>query len=130
MRTIISTPDAPAAIGPYSQAVRCGNLLFASGQIPLRPDGTMVEGDIKAQMRQVLENLAAVLRAAGSSPARVVKVTVFMIDLGEFQAMNEVYAGFFDDHPPARATVQVAALPRGARVEIELIAESEAWAGR
>jgi 2-iminobutanoate/2-iminopropanoate deaminase len=130
MRTIISTPDAPAAIGPYSQAVRCGNLLFASGQIPLRPDGTMVEGDIKAQMRQVLENLAAVLRAAGSSPAQVVKVTVFMIDLGEFQAMNEVYAGFFDDHPPARATVQVAALPRGARVEIELIAESEAWAGR
>lgn len=130
MRTIITTPDAPAAIGPYSQAVRCGNLLFASGQIPLRPDGTMVEGDIKAQTRQVLENLAAVLRAAGSSPARAVKTTVFMIDLAEFQAMNEVYAGFFGDQPPARATVQVAALPRGARVEIEMIAEGDAWESR
>ena len=130
MRTIISTPDAPAAIGPYSQAVRCGHLLFASGQIPLRPDGTMVAGDIRVQTRQVLENLAAVLRAAGSSPAQVVKATVFMVDLGEFQAMNEVYAEYFDDHPPARATVQVAALPRGARVEIELIAESDAWASR
>jgi 2-iminobutanoate/2-iminopropanoate deaminase len=130
MRTIISTPDAPAAIGPYSQAVRCGNLLFASGQIPLRPDGTMLEGDIKAQTRQVLENLSAVLRAAGSSPARVVKTTVFMLDLGEFQAMNGVYAEFFGDQPPARATVEVAALPRCARVEIELIAESDTWASR
>jgi len=130
MKTIINTPEAPAAIGPYSQAVRCGNLLFASGQVPLRPDGSLVDGDIKVQTRQVLANLSAVLRAAGSSPAQVLKATVFMTDLGEFKEMNEVYAEFFPDQPPARATVQVAALPRNARVEIELIAEAEAWTGR
>lgn len=130
MKTIINTPEAPAAIGPYSQAVRFGNLLFASGQVPLRPDGSMVDGDIKVQTRQVLANLTAVLRAAGSSPAQVLKATVFMTDLGEFKEMNEVYAEFFPDQHPARATVQVSALPRNARVEIELIAEAEAWTGR
>lgn len=130
MKTIINTPEAPAAIGPYSQAVRFGNLLFASGQVPLRPDGSMVDGDIKVQTRQVLANLTAVLRAAGSSPSQVLKATVFMTDLGEFKEMNEVYAEFFPDQHPARATVQVSALPRNARVEIELIAEAEAWTGR
>jgi 2-iminobutanoate/2-iminopropanoate deaminase len=123
-KTVISTAAAPAAIGPYSQAIRTGSLLFVSGQIPLDPaTGQLHGGDIRAQTRQVLKNLAAILQAAGSSLARVVKTTVYLRDLSEFAAMNEVYAEFFSDQPPARATVQVARLPRDAAVEIDLVAE-------
>jgi 2-iminobutanoate/2-iminopropanoate deaminase len=125
-RTIISTAGAPKAIGPYSQAVRMGNLVFCSGQIALDPErGTLVgDGDIRAQTKRVMENLRAVLEAAGSSLGRVVKTTIFLTDLAEFAAMNEVYAEFFPAAPPARATVQVSALPRGARLEIDAIAEA------
>ena len=121
-RTIVATSDAPQAIGPYSQAIALDNLVFCSGQIPLTPAGTVVEGDIAAQTRQVLENLRAVLAAAGSSLGQVLKTTVFLADMGEFAAMNEIYAGFFTSDPPARSTVQVARLPRDVRVEIEAIA--------
>jgi 2-iminobutanoate/2-iminopropanoate deaminase len=121
--TPIHTDHAPKAIGPYSQAVRAGNLIFCAGQIPLDP-ATMqiVEGDIETQTRRVLQNLSAVLEAAGSSLSRVTKTTVFMADLGEFARMNAVYAEFFTHHPPARSAVQAAALPRGAKIEIECIA--------
>ncbi len=123
-KQVISTPNAPAAIGPYSQAVRAGNLVFVSGQIPLDPaTGQLVGGDIGVQTEQVLENLAAILEAAGSSLAQVVKATVYLRDLGEFGRMNEVYAKFFRENPPARATVQVARLPREAAVEIDVVAE-------
>lgn len=124
-RRVISTEAAPAAIGPYSQAVRLGDLVFLSGQIPLDPkSGEMVGGqDASAQAEQVLDNLAAVLAAAGSSFGQVVKTTIFLTDLADFAAVNAVYAKRFDGvPPPARATVQVAALPRGAKVEIEMIA--------
>ncbi len=128
-KDLISTPQAPAAIGPYSQAVRCGNWLFVSGQIPLDPaTGRMVEGDITVQTERVLQNLAAILEAAESSLARVLKTTVYMRDLEEFGKMNEVYARLLGDRPPARATVEVARLPRDARVEIDLIAEA-GWNG-
>ena len=121
----ISTPAAPAAIGPYSQAIRAGNLVFVSGQIPLDPaTGQLVEGDIAVQTERVLKNLAAILEAAGSNLARVLKTTVYLRDLGEFGKMNEVYARFFPQRPPARATVQVARLPRDAAVEIDLVAEA------
>lgn len=123
-KEVVSTTAAPAAIGPYSQAIRLGNLLFVSGQIPLDPQtGLLVMGDIRVQTRQVLTNLAAIVKAAGSSLSRVAKTTVYLRDLAEFAAMNEVYAEFFVDKPPARATVQVARLPRDADVEIDLIAE-------
>jgi 2-iminobutanoate/2-iminopropanoate deaminase len=123
-KQVISTPNAPAAIGPYSQAVRAGNLVFVSGQIPLDPaTGQLVGGDIGVQTEQVLENLAAILEAAGSSLAQVVKATVYLRDLGEFGRMNEVYAKFFGENPPARATVQVTRLPREAAVEIDVVAE-------
>ncbi len=123
-KTVLSTAMAPAAIGPYSQAVRTGNLIFVSGQIPLDPtSGQLVEGDIRVQTRQVLRNLSAILEAAGSTLAKAVKTTVYLRDLAEFAAMNEVYAEFFGNDPPARATVQVARLPRDAAVEIDLIAE-------
>jgi 2-iminobutanoate/2-iminopropanoate deaminase len=121
-RTVISTADAPQAIGPYSQAISIGDLLFCSGQIPLTADGTLVEGDITVQTRQVLENIKALLASAGSSLERVVKTTVFLADMNEFAAMNQVYAEYFTDAPPARSTVQVARLPRDVRVEIEVIA--------
>ena len=121
-RTVISTTDAPAAIGPYSQAVRAGKLVFCSGQIPLRPDGSLNEGDVAEQTRQVLENMRAVLGAAGSSLEQVVKTTVFLQDMNDFAAMNAVYAEFFAGEPPARSTIQVARLPRDVRVEIEAIA--------
>lgn len=121
-RTVIATADAPQAIGPYSQAIALDKLVFCSGQIPLTPAGTVVEGDIAAQTRQVLENLQAVLAAAGSSLGQVLKTTVFLADMGEFAAMNAVYAEFFAGEPPARSTVQVARLPRDVRVEIEAIA--------
>ncbi len=123
MKRTVSTPNAPEAIGPYSQAVIAGNLVFCSGQIPLDPaTGALVEGDIAAQTRRVLENLRAVLEAAGSGLDRVVKTTVFLADLADFQGMNAVYAEYFGGDPPARAAVQVAALPKGARVEIEAVA--------
>lgn len=119
---MISTTAAPAAIGPYAQAVTIDGWLYTSGQIPLTPAGEMVTGGIQAQVNQVLHNLSAVLSAAGAAPSDVVKATIFMINLGDFQAVNEAYATFFGSHTPARSTVQVAALPRGAMVEIELVA--------
>jgi len=122
----ISTPLAPAAIGPYSQAIRSGNLLFLSGQIPLDPEtGTIVEGNVAVQTARVLKNLAAILETAGSSLAQVLKTTVYLRDLADFAMMNEVYGSSFGDVPPARSTVQVARLPRNVSVEIELIAEVE-----
>jgi 2-iminobutanoate/2-iminopropanoate deaminase len=121
-RSTISTGQAPQAIGPYSQAVRLGDTVYCSGQIPLKPDGTMVQGGIADQTRQVLDNLRAVLDAAGSSLASVVKTTVFLKDLGDFAAMNEVYATYFPSAPPARATVQAARLPRDVLVEIDCVA--------
>jgi 2-iminobutanoate/2-iminopropanoate deaminase len=121
-RSVVATTDAPQAIGPYSQAITLDNLVFCSGQIPLRPDGTPAEGDISVQTRQVLANLSALLQASGSSLAQVVKTTVFLVDMADFAAMNAVYAEFFTAAPPARSTVAVVGLPRGVRVEIEAIA--------
>jgi 2-iminobutanoate/2-iminopropanoate deaminase len=119
----ISSPSAPKAIGPYSQAVRAGQLLFASGQIPLDPaSGAVVDGDVAAQARRVMDNLAAVLTAAGLSFADVVRTTVFLADMNDFAAVNAVYGEYFSEPYPARATVQVARLPRDVRVEIDLIA--------
>ena len=123
MRQIIQTDNAPQAIGPYSQAVKITGLVFASGQIPIDPaTGQFVPGGIEEQTEQVLKNLSAVLEAAGSSLDRVIKTTVFLADMQEFAAMNEVYGRFFTDEPPARATVEAARLPRDAKVEIEAIA--------
>lgn len=123
-RRVVSTEQAPAAIGPYSQAVRVGELVFCSGQIALDPaSGQMVGGgDVAAEARQVMANLGAVLEAAGTSLARVVKTTIFLVDLGDFGVVNEVYGKCFAGEPPARATVEVRRLPRDARVEIEAIA--------
>ncbi|HEY8086284.1 MAG TPA: RidA family protein [Polyangiaceae bacterium] len=121
--TAISTQDAPAAIGPYSQAVRAADLVFLSGQIPLDPaTGQLVTGDITAQTRRVMENLRAVLAAAGCGFRDVVRTTIFLADLGHFAAVNDAYGAYFEAPFPARATVQVAALPRGAQVEIDAIA--------
>jgi 2-iminobutanoate/2-iminopropanoate deaminase len=125
MRETVKTGKAPAAIGPYSQAVRSGGFLFCSGQIPLDPaTGKMVEGEIEAQTERVLKNLEAVLEAGGASLAGVVKTTVYLADLSDFPAMNAVYGRFFPENPPARATVQVSKLPAGALVEIEAIAKT------
>jgi 2-iminobutanoate/2-iminopropanoate deaminase len=122
-REIIATDKAPAAVGPYSQAVRIGDFVFTAGQIPLNPaTGQMVEGGIEVQTRQALTNVRAVLEAAGTSLSNVVKTTVFMADMGEFKAMNGAYAEFFSATPPARSAVQAAALPLGARIEIEAVA--------
>lgn len=119
----VSTENAPGAIGPYSQAVKTGNLVFCSGQIPIDPaTGNFVSDDVAEQTEQVLKNLSAVLEAAGTDLNKVVKTTVFLADMNDFAAMNEVYAKFFDTNKPARATVQAARLPRDARVEIECIA--------
>lgn len=124
MKQIVKTGLAPQAIGPYSQAVKAGGFVFASGQIPIDPEtGEFVSGGIAEQTRQVMKNLSAVLEAAGSDLQLVVKTTVFLVDMAEFTAMNEVYGTFFSDEPPARATVQAARLPRDARVEIEAIAQ-------
>lgn len=117
----IQTQDAPAAIGPYSQAIQVGSLLFTSGQIPLRADGTLVEGGIEDQTRQVMQNLRAVIEAAGGSLGRVVKTTVFLKDLQDFVAMNAVYEAAFAGHRPARSAVQVARLPRDVLIEVEAI---------
>jgi len=122
-RKIISTPHAPAAVGPYSQAVQIGDLIYSAGQIPLVPEtGKIVEGGIEAQTRQVMQNLSAVLEAAGSSLSNVVKTTIYVIDLADFATINQVYGSFFEADPPARSTVQVAGLPLGAQVEIEVVA--------
>jgi len=119
----VSTTEAPAAIGPYSQAIKAGDFLFASGQIPLDPTtGTITEGGINAQTHQVFQNLNAVLQAAGVSFDRVVKTTVYLADMADFAAMNEVYAGYFATPAPARATIQAAGLPRNVRVEIDVVA--------
>jgi 2-iminobutanoate/2-iminopropanoate deaminase len=124
MKKIISTDRAPKAIGPYSQAVISNGLAFLSGQIPLDPaTGAIVEGDISWQTRRVLENLKAVLEAAGSSLEGVVKTTVYLKDMGQFAHMNEVYATYFTTNPPARATVEAARLPKDVLVEIDCIAE-------
>ena len=123
MKQIVSTTDAPQAIGPYSQAVKAGGLVYASGQIPLDPrTGQFVEGGIREQTEQVFRNLSAVLGAAGTGLDRVVKATVFLADMGDFAEMNEVYGRHFSEEPPARSTVQAARLPRDARVEIDVIA--------
>ncbi|MDN5292921.1 MAG: 2-iminobutanoate/2-iminopropanoate deaminase [Eubacteriales bacterium] len=121
--TFIETEKAPAAIGPYSQAVRVGSFIFTSGQIPLDPaTGQVVEGDIKAQAERALENLKALLEAAGSGLAKVVKTTVFLQNMDDFAAFNEVYSRYFADHRPARSLVAAARLPRGVLVEVEAIA--------
>ncbi len=122
-RTVITTDRAPQAVGPYSQGICIGDLFFSAGQIPLDPStGTMISGGIEDQTRQVLENLRAVVEAAGSGLERVVKVTVFMTDLGKFKAMNTVYGEYFKQSPPARSAVQVVALPLGADIEMECVA--------
>ncbi|NJM05254.1 RidA family protein [Candidatus Gracilibacteria bacterium] len=124
-RTVVATANAPEALGPYSQAIKAGDLVFLSGQLPIDPaSGALVEGDIAAMTNQIFANLRAVLEAAGSSLAKVVKVNVFLADLNDFQAMNVAYATFFPNDPPARSTVQVARLPRDARIEIELVARA------
>ena len=125
LRSIVATPAAPAAIGPYSHAIRAGQFVFLSGQIPLDPaSGEMVGGDdVERQTAQVMRNLGAVLRAAGTAFEHVVKSTIFLTDLGDFAVVNRVYGSHFEGiSPPARATVQVSALPRGAKVEIEMVA--------
>jgi len=118
----IATTGAPAAIGPYSQAIVAGNLLFTSGQIPLTAEGQLVEGGIREQAMQVFRNLEAVLKEAGASFGSVIKATVFLKDMNQFAELNEVYASFFQEHKPARSTVEVARLPKDVLVEIELIA--------
>jgi 2-iminobutanoate/2-iminopropanoate deaminase len=123
MRQAVSTPAAPKAVGPYSQAVRAGDLLFVSGQIPLDPaTGAVVEGDVSAQTRRVMLNLDGILKAAGASFDDVVRATVFLADINDFPAVNEVYGEFFSIPAPARSTIEASRLPRGAKLEIDLIA--------
>jgi 2-iminobutanoate/2-iminopropanoate deaminase len=123
VRHAVSTPSAPRAIGPYSQAIRAGSLLFVSGQIALDPaTGAMIEGDVAAQTHRVLQNLGEILTAAGASFDHVVRTTIYLADMNDFATVNEVYASYFGSPAPARATVQAARLPRDARVEIDLIA--------
>lgn len=122
-REVVATSDAPAAIGPYSQAIKAnGQFLFMSGQIPLQPDGSLVEGDVRAQTEQVVKNMRAVLAAAGLSPANLVKTTIFLSSMDHFTTVNEVYGSMFEGEPPARSTVAVAGLPKNVDVEIEGIA--------
>ncbi len=126
MKKIISTNEAPAAVGPYSQAVRAGSMVFCAGQIPLDPkSGQIVSGDISAQTRRVLDNITAVLKAESLTFEHIVKTTIFLTDLDDFQTVNEIYGSYFKQQPPARSTVQVSALPKGAHVEIEVIAMAE-----
>lgn len=119
---VVSTPNAPQAIGPYSQAIKTGGMVYTSGQVALRPDGSFNDGDIGVQTTQVFENLTAVLKEAGSGLDKALKTTVFLSDMENFAAMNEVYAKFFGEHKPARSTVAVKTLPKNALVEIECIA--------
>lgn len=121
-RQVTATADAPAAVGPYSQAIRCGDTIYTAGQLGLDPQNGQLAGGIRAQTGQALRNIAAILAASGASMADVVKTTVFLQDMADFRTMNEVYAAFFPDAPPARSTVQVAALPLRGLVEIEAIA--------
>ena len=124
MANVIHTTNAPAAVGPYSQAMDCGVFVFCSGQIPLVPEtGLMVEGGIEEQARQMFANIKAVLNAAGLDFCNVIKTTVFMTDLGQFATLNGIYAEYFPDNPPARSCVEVSALPKGALVECEVIAK-------
>ncbi len=126
-KVIINTDQAPAPIGAYSQALSVGPFVFISGQIPLDAQGNLVKGDIVVQTCQVIANLKAILAAAGLTLGDVVKTTVYLADLADFQEMNRAYAEFFPEHPPARSTLQVAGLPRGAAIEIEAIAAKKAW---
>jgi 2-iminobutanoate/2-iminopropanoate deaminase len=131
MKKIIATTEAPAAVGPYSQAIRIGNFVFCSGQIPLDPKtAQIVQGDIRAQARRVMDNISAVLRAEGLTFENIVKTTIFLTNLGDFQAVNELYGSYFKSDPPARSTLQVAALPKGANVEIEVIAAANPTGGK
>lgn len=123
MRQAVATPHAPQAIGPYSQAVRAGNLLFVSGQVPIDPaTGQIIDGDITAQTDRVMRNLAAILAAGGASMDHVVRCTVYLADMNDFAAMNDVYGSYFSQPAPARATIQAVRLPKDARVEIDVIA--------
>jgi 2-iminobutanoate/2-iminopropanoate deaminase len=123
MRQLVTAPDAPRAMGAYSPAIKAGNLLFISGQIPVDPaTGNLIQGDIAAQADQVMRNLTALLRAAGASFTNVVRTTVYLADMNDFAGMNEVYSKYIVDPPPARATVQVARLPRDVKIEIDAIA--------
>lgn len=123
IKEVIHSDRAPRALGPYSQAVKIGNLIFVAGQIPVDPDtGEIVQGDIRRQTKQVLLNVEAVLAAAGATLGHVVKTTVFLTDMNDFTNMNETYAGFFMDRPPARACIEVTALPRGVSIEIDAVA--------
>ena len=125
MKTVISTPNAPGAIGPYSQAIKVGELLFLSGQLGIDPKTGEITGDVAAQTKQALTNAKAILDAAGSAMDKVIKTTVFLSDIGNFAAMNEIYGTFFTEGSyPARSAVEVAALPKGGLVEIELVAEA------
>ena len=129
MKKIVSTSDAPAAIGPYSQAIRSGPLLFCAGQIPLDPrSGQMASDDISEQAKRVLENISAILRAANLNFGHVVKTTIFLTSMDDFQTVNEIYGSYFRENPPARSTVAVSALPKGAKVEIEVIAHAGEYA--
>ncbi len=126
MKKIISTSDAPAAVGPYSQGVRVGSTIYCAGQIPLDPKTSqIVAGGIDVQTRRVLDNITAVLKAEGLTFENIVKTTIFLVDLADFQTVNEIYGSYFQQASPARSTVQVAALPKGARVEIEAIAVAD-----
>jgi 2-iminobutanoate/2-iminopropanoate deaminase len=123
MRQLVTAPDAPKAMGAYSPAIKAGNLLFISGQIPVDPTtGNLIQGDIAAQADQVMKNLTALLRAAGAGFTNVVRTTVYLADMDDFAAMNEVYSRYIVDPPPARATVQVARLPRDVKIEVDAIA--------
>ena len=124
MKTVVHTHNAPAAVGPYSQAIDCGDFVFCSGQIPLIPEtGLMAEGSIEAQTRQMFSNIKAVLAAAGLEFSNVIKTTVFMTDLSQFAVFNSIYGEYFPENPPARSCVEVSALPKGAMVECEIIAK-------
>ncbi|HVJ50293.1 RidA family protein [Desulfitobacterium sp.] len=125
-QSVISTTMAPAAIGPYSQGIEIGNLVFISGQIPLTAEGNLVGPSIEEQVRQVLQNAEQILRAAGTSLSNVVKTTVFLADMNDFSVMNSIYAEFFNAEPPARSAVQVARLPKDVKIEIEMIAYKKA----
>ena len=123
MRQVVTAPDAPKAMGAYSPAIKAGNLLFISGQIPIDPTtGNLIQGDIAVQAEQVMRNLTALLRAAGASFTNVVRTTVYLADMNDFAEMNEVYSRYIVDPPPARATVQVARLPRDVKIEVDAIA--------